>query len=482
MKEEMDIEDFERFLKRQTDKYRMYPSSRLWRNINQQLHGNSRWPALTFAAILTGALLMAILVFFHPNKSTFKLSYTEAANAKHDSIAFNNKAISSLTDAFNMTILKPAVNNAAIYSFNDSNAIADPLSIDRLPMVHVAVNEMISLNDPILNNDAVLEYKQEAEKGISIGNNESVEKDIQLSTVFSDQESNDSKGNMLSEEINKKLPTDTVEEKYMLKQPTATTINIENHEQAGPEKLYKKNMLDRIRIHIYGGSSVSYRFLSEPESHNVHFPYNSALTSNPRSGINNFVKQRPSIGFEVGTALSYILNSSLSIKAGLQFNYRQYNSNAHYTSTAEQAILLLNNSDSFFTHSNLRNDFDYKQSILHNSYFQIALPIAFDWTFAEGRKVKFSFGASFQPTYQLNKNLYMITSDYKSYTQQPNLVRRWNFNTSAEFMANFKMGNLQWQVGPQVRYQMLPTHIKSYSIHEHLIDYGFKLGVIKRLK
>src|ERR1700712_4833205 len=71
MDQDFDLDDFENLLKNQTEKHRMYPSDAVWRNINSNLHGKRRWPALTFSAILIGAILTAGFIFLHPNKNLF---------------------------------------------------------------------------------------------------------------------------------------------------------------------------------------------------------------------------------------------------------------------------------------------------------------------------------------------------------------------------------------------------------------------------
>src|ERR1700712_5743437 len=74
MNQEFDLDEFEELLRSQTDKHRMYPDDAVWRNINNRLHGKRRWPALTFSAILTVAVLTAGFIFLHPKKDFFNQS------------------------------------------------------------------------------------------------------------------------------------------------------------------------------------------------------------------------------------------------------------------------------------------------------------------------------------------------------------------------------------------------------------------------
>ena len=60
---------------------------------------------------------------------------------------------------------------------------------------------------------------------------------------------------------------------------------------------------------------------------------------------------------------------------------------------------------------------------------------------------------------------------------------KWNINTGIEAFMQFngKKG-ISWQVGPQIRYQLLPGAVRSYPVREHLIDYGLKIGFVKTLQ
>lgn len=86
-----------------------------------------------------------------------------------------------------------------------------------------------------------------------------------------------------------------------------------------------------------------------------------------------------------------------------------------------------------------------------------------------------------QPTYALNSNTYLLSTDFKNYTDGGSgLMRRWNINSSAGVNLSFKRGSSVWQLGPQIRYQHLPTYSNRYPIKEQLIDYGIRLAFTKQ--
>ncbi len=489
MIDENNIDDFEQFLRNQADKHRMYPSDQIWRNINQQLHGKSRWPALTFAAILTGTLLTAGLIFLHPEKNLFKLPSVAATEPTVvNPIAATEKNLQKPATV-NIIPLQPVNEKTAIYTFNTPAFVAP---VGNFAYGSSTIVTIEAVNTPILTGP----LKNENISAALVSTNlTEIDKNVQLYEEPRPASATTINSEMVAANgiIDNDEETKTENEAATHIFDNGATSNGNDIGNELPEYLLTrlkaigiKKIAKRFSINIYGGSNISYRRLSESASYDYHFPYNAAITADPRKNLNNLVSQRAAIGFEFGTAIAYAITDRVKIKAGLQFNLRQYNIDA-YKAGLEQAVLLINNSatlttDSVLVYSSIRNSDGGKPITLQNRYFQIGLPVGIDWTFAEGRKVNFSLGASLQPTYQLNTNIYMITSDYKSYVQQPDMVRRWNLNAGVEAMANFNAGGLKWQVGPQFRYQMSPTQAKSFSVHEHLIDYGVKVGIIKQLK
>ena len=93
------------------------------------------------------------------------------------------------------------------------------------------------------------------------------------------------------------------------------------------------------------------------------------------------------------------------------------------------------------------------------------------------KKVQFVY---FETT--LDKEPFIITSNYKNYADGSQLMRNWNLNANAETYIGYKMGSFRWQAGPQFRYQFFPTLSNRYPIKEHLLDYGIKIGFVKTLK
>src|SRR3954447_20943383 len=61
-------DELEDFLRQQADEHRMYPSDKLWRNIQLTIHGETRWPALTYISIFIIAALVASTLLMKPEE------------------------------------------------------------------------------------------------------------------------------------------------------------------------------------------------------------------------------------------------------------------------------------------------------------------------------------------------------------------------------------------------------------------------------
>jgi len=196
--------------------------------------------------------------------------------------------------------------------------------------------------------------------------------------------------------------------------------------------------------------------------------------------VNKVVTHKPDMGIELGIAARYAINKRMKLRAGLQFNTSRYDIKA-YRSATELTTIALNTgsviADSVNTLSNYRNFNGYESNWLHNLYFQVAAPIGIEMQLAGDNRVKFGIAGTVQPTYVIGDKVYMISTNYKNYAEVPSLIRRWNVNTSFEAFVGYTTGRMNWQVGPQVRYQLMSSFVKEYPVKENLFDFGLKVGV-----
>lgn len=264
--------------------------------------------------------------------------------------------------------------------------------------------------------------------------------------------------------------------------PTApsSSLDLQNAVTTHNAPLVKtKKRKKALALQFYFTPTVSYRKLGENKSF-----LRSQSTSNPNYApafvydVNNVVTHRPDLGLELGMALKYPLTNKLSLRGGMQFNVNRYNIKA-YNATLSMATIMLNGSraDSLRMLSAYSNTKGYKQDWLENYYFQISAPVGVEYRLFNGKKVQWGVATTFQPTYVAGDRAYAISTDYKNYIEVPQLVRRWNVNTTFETFVGYSTGKLSWQVGPQVRYQLLSSFVDAYPVKENLFDFGLKIGI-----
>jgi hypothetical protein len=204
--------------------------------------------------------------------------------------------------------------------------------------------------------------------------------------------------------------------------------------------------------------------------------------------IEKLVNHKPALGFELGSHLRYAANRTVTFKAGLQFNYARYAIEAFSSPSTDVATIALNATssaprrDSIISMSSISNFGGNSVKDIQNQYFQLSAPIGLELKLIGGQKLQLHVAGTIQPTYLINRNSYLITTDYQNYTREPSLVRRWNMNTSAEAFVSYNTGTVTWQVGPQFRYQLLSSYSSRYPIRENLMEYGVKIGVSKTIR
>ncbi|MBS1662715.1 MAG: outer membrane beta-barrel protein, partial [Bacteroidetes bacterium] len=199
-----------------------------------------------------------------------------------------------------------------------------------------------------------------------------------------------------------------------------------------------------------------------------------------------YVDHSPALGFQVGGSLLYRVTRNLSIKGGLQFNFSRYKINAYSSTNPQQATITLSSYygyviDSLTSYTRIGNFGGRTQETFNNDYYQLSAPVGFELRVLGNERLQFNIGATIQPSYLLNTNSYMLTSNYTGYTKEPSLFRRWNVSGGLEAFLTYKLNGVRLQAGPEFRYQLLSTYTSQYPISENLKGYGFKLGIVKEL-
>jgi hypothetical protein len=263
--------------------------------------------------------------------------------------------------------------------------------------------------------------------------------------------------------------------------PTIQDVPAQIDSVKAEEATAKINTRERkLTWQIFFSPNISYRKLSENKS--FVRPTTSPASAFSYLGlydVNNAVTHKPNIGFELGITSKYAVSPNAKLRAGFQFNVSRYDIKA-FNYVPEVATIALNNGygvDLVNTISNYRNFNGGKTNWLKNYYFQASVPLGVEVKLTGNNKMHVGVASTLQPTYVIGDRAYLITNDYKNYAELPWLIRRWNVNTSLETFVSYSAGKTKWQVGPQVRYQLLSSFVSKYPVKENLYDFGLKVGV-----
>ncbi len=421
-------DEFEDLLKERADQYLLYPSDRVWNNIQKELHPNR-------------ALRYGLLVLF------LFLGTTTAIVVNKEKASY---AISPLGHVAAKFIERDLIAESSNY-YNATNASV---------VTNGKYNTFQNNHD---NNgmSALAELASEGQKDLT----------VQLPKQLKNIEP------ILMPDVNKLPEIDQPKEdkKSSIGSAIETVM-----EQA---KKIKKN----ASWQIYATPTMGYRRLNGEASRSIYQYSVFSLSTNATfaRNVKDAVSHKPGMGFEIGTAMFYPLSKKLNFKAGLQANYNHYQIEA-FSAVPEIANYGMNNygfgSYPISAVSFYRNNGGYSPAILRNEHYMLSIPVGIDYEVAGTRKLNFSVASTIQPTYVFANYSYLLSTDLKHYAKEPTLNRRWNMNAAIEANLNMEKGGFKWSIAPQFRYQMLSSFKSKYPIKENLMDFGIKVGVIKTIK
>lgn len=434
MEKRNQLDAFEEFILDEVNEHKMYPSSRVWANIRSEVQGEKSWPALTIIAL---TVLVALTV------STFIVTQKSAPL---------EKAFTTHQPSAQVLASRPSTK---IQAKEASSSITSRI-IAVEPSITVSTSNTkneIDSDSTLIENEPRIDHKKErAEAANMVTSNNSTIKINNTSLLPA----------LIHQQVN-----------HHFEQTTSAT------------QIQKKK---KYSVQFYATPSASYRMLSDQKVKEliqpslIAFPINAPNAQSPT--FNQAVRHRPDIGLELGFTFNYPLTKKLQFKTGLQLNIRQYQIDTYETGANAATLALVNGGrvQTVSVMSSYNNNIGFRSAQLNNKVYQIALPIGLDYQLIRFKKFGIHTQATIQPTYNMNKNVYLLSTDYANYTAGNDYVRKWNMNTSVGIQFSYQKGNTIWQLGPQIRYQTLPTYNNPYPIKENLIDYGFRIGWSKQFK
>jgi hypothetical protein len=430
--------EFERFLKENADQYRLYPSAKVWRGVYNTLHTRRKWYGAGIILLLLTGSLVGVLVT-HSSKEIATITPNKSA------------VINKETITHNLQVVRPDKRISENKSINNSAAITENKKL-------IVQGDFYS----ILQNSPIT---QENNSQSIIATNNLTPIDIRITDEATDQNIT---GNSSSPKIS------DYPKKLTASNPFGWTIE-------SVLNSFKRPKNRKFSMQFSFTPTISYRKLTANKAflRSANLQANSPASFAALYDVNSAVTHKPDIGLELGLTSKYALTKNFKVKAGIQFNVNRYDIKAFNYRWELTTIALRSGRgvDSFSTVSSHRNFNGYKSDWLQNFYFEISMPVGLEVNIIGDDKVQFGIAGTIQPTYILGDRAYLLSTDYKNYAEVPWLIRRWNISTGFETFVAYSTGKMKWQVGPQVRYQLLSSFVDKYPVKENLFDFGLKVGI-----
>lgn len=488
-------DEFEELIKQKADQYRMYPSEQAWKGINRSLHTRKKWYWFGFLLFISGIGYYAVDQLISPSDIKQQAAVNKA-DADHSTTADHEKTHHQTADIpFLGQISQKGLRNDPAgtprsFVANPDNVVAGLTRIIISPI-------SMTGNDPASSTGGSVTEAGNTANG-KPGSGKPSPADRLATLTGGDKEIN-SPFELNRLMLFKDLPAPPVETDAAATTETAETpriadVGLEEDQQRinWMQRYAVYNLqvpkLKRLSWQLSFAPTMNYRKLTSNDATIPADIKNVPIAQNVAGDPNKLVNHKPALGFELGSHFLYALSKNLQIKAGAQFNYSRYAIQAYGSYSSDVATIALNSSSNGFTfdsvtnYTRIRNFGGDVSENLQNQYFQLSLPVGFDYKVIGAGKLQVGVASTIQPTFLINRQSYLITTDYKNYTQEPSLVRRWNVNAGAEIYLAYKSGDLKWQIGPQFRYQLFSSYVDKYPIREYLMEYGLKIGVTKAIR
>ena len=470
-------DEFEDLIREKTDQLKMYPSEKVWKEIHGSLHTRRRRYVIGMSLLISGIFIVAGKQLLAPAK-----------HQRNPASGANIAAVTKSTNDEPVAVLSPFVKQQHRHTpiplqteadqqenldglstteklFNTDSAAAEASTAQPAPGAEFNSNGAVESNN-IFSPSAIKVRAERSHLQAPEG------RPLELATNTVNQAL---KANVESARENTKrqfLEEDQRQSNWLAERAL---------EHLTPLKQHKLNW------QVYFSPTLNYRTLTGGDYTNSRSIVQNVPISLVHYGTaNDFVDHTPAVAFEAGGAIQYRLTRNLTIKGGLQFNYSRYFIRA-FSSSPELATIALNPyygvfADSITGYTSVRNFSGKSKEYLQNRYYELSAPIGVELRVLGNGKLQFNLGGTIQPSYLLNGNSYLLTTDYTNYTKEPSLFRRWNVSGGLEAFVSYQIGGLRWQIGPQFRYQLFSTYSDKYPLKENLKEYGIKLGISKTIR
>lgn len=519
MERRFDMTKFEQSLKDQADQFKMIPSRKVWRGIYNDLHPGRKWPSISMGLIF----LFTLIGIGHLNNSSKQFTTVDQVFSKNKSALTSKKQMASFKTDYSRLRNTPA--NPIIAQ--NENAIANDLMTNRkMPKNNEKIGENTfgysvkpsQLSKTETNGNHA--YKEIPVNGFSWENqqpdlesgkaspiinkkNNSVRKLTAVNANENVLENNFALPDGVKNYFDENKANGIIKNEFILPEiysldnsdpvilPLYKNFLEENKKFANLNNAEKKAGNKPTSIRKKRNEKISWIYFVIPKITSVYFkgkaiPQDPASNFSPliirsnQMGNNRIYNAR--LGFETGTEMTYKFAGKWQFVTGANISYSGYNVISDRVHPTFANLVLKGASGLAYTKgyiSQYGNGQSKNQISLPNYNLQVSIPVGLQYAIWRNKNVKINLASTIQPSFVINSNAYLLSSDGRNYVSDPDLMRKVNLSANFGSSVTFKSKKVKWHIGPSVRYQVLSTYKNIYPVKEHLIDYGIRIGISK---
>ena len=513
MEEKFYLNDFELSLQEQANQFKMVPTRKVWHGIYNDLHPGRRWPSVMISLLLIFSIVFIGYLNSHTDKNV--------ANVKHQQVAKSSKDISNteINNQVRQLTIKPAnqtndqyakparsIPNKANISFElvkgNINLIDRTNSNKQDKETNTTYSGNISGEKQTLHSLPVAITLQNSYSGNKKENN-APDDNIAINNSITDNNrdiiSNHPDISLYLTDLKiSQIPDAGKNSKITVPLIALNSVNTKLSALNDNEQLNPKNNLsesdnavsaivkkrnDKISWVYYAGSFVSsVSFKGEAIKENANL--SGSVSPLPQVTQKDMKEIRTAaLGFEAGVQMNYSVATKLQLTTGAHVTRSGYNiiSNLVHPTLATLTLRNPSTGDSysrnFVTHY---GDGTGKSTVkLHNYSYQASIPLGVQYVMWDNTNLQIILAANVEPSLVFKADAYLLSANGKNYVNVPDLMRKWNFSSNFAPFVSFRSSRFKWNIGPDIRYQWLSTYQKAYTVKEHLIDYGIRVGISK---
>lgn len=429
------MHEFEDFLHENAEMHKLYPSDKVWSRIQQELHPKLKWTYLFVAMIV---LSLGIVGTIYDSRFIADETMKLTLYSRSSEINKPNEDATILQDPI---VVSTPKQHKQVYTPSSRTATITKTEAQRNLPSFVPKSNLTPALNPIVASAPTYEEKIPSEDEIAEGT-------LKIAAI----NRMNTKVHSASETY---TPRSIIEE--LKKLPKSKTLKLGWQLYISPTTSYRKLSGSGLPYYTNAGNNMRYIF--------------------PANSVEKSVTHKPSLGFEMGGALTYAVGKNFRLKTGIQFNVNRYEVQAFHAVPEVTSMTRNAGADHITAVSTYRNYSGFSKTWLKNQHILMSLPLGAEWSLFGNDNIQFNIAGTIQPTLVVNNQAYMISANMTNYAKAPALYREFNVAAGAEAFLSIKGKSLRYNIGPQFRYQLFSSYKKPYPISEHLTDYGLKLSI-----